>query len=83
MPATARAAFKDGFFGSLGSFGAMASFGMLVLLGVWLVYLGKGDPAQGRDKNTFLFSVGVALIVLGSLPLLPLLGITFLASAFE
>ncbi len=82
MP-TARQSIKDGFFGSIGSFGAMASFGMLVALGLWLAFLGRGDPQTGRDKNTFLFSLGVALIVLGSLPLLPLLGINFLAAAFE
>lgn len=74
---------KEGFFGGIGSLGAMAAFGILVLLGFWLIMLGRGDPKTGRDRNTFLFSVGVALILLGSLPLLPLLGINLLASAFE
>lgn len=82
MP-TARQSIKDGFFGGIGSLGAMASFGLLVALGLWLAFLGRGDPEAGRDRNRFLFTVGVLLVVLGSLPLLPLLGITFLASAFE
>ena len=80
---TARRAIKDGFFGGIGSLGAMASFGLLVALGLWLAFLGRGDPQNGRDRNTFLFTVGVLLVVLGSLPLLPLLGISFLESAFE
>lgn len=83
MPTTARQAIKEGFFGGIGSLGAMASFGLLVALGLWLAFLGRGDPERGRDRNAFLFSLGVALIVLGSLPLLPLLGINFLAAAFE
>jgi hypothetical protein len=80
---TARRAIKDGFFGGIGSLGAMASFGLLVALGLWLAFLGRGDPQNGRDRNTFLFTVGVLLVVLGSLPFLPLLGLSVLGSAFE
>lgn len=74
---------KEGFFGTIGSFGAMALFGIIIMLGIWLVMLGKADPAKKKDSNAMLMSVGIALVILGSLPLLPFLGITFLSSLFE
>ena len=76
-------AFFQGFGGTLGSFAAMALFGVLVMIGIALVYFARADPKTDKERNTPLLVTGVILIVLGSLPLAPVLGIQALGDVFS
>jgi hypothetical protein len=73
-------AFKEGFGGTLGSLSAMAIFGVLVVLGIWLVMSSRAKPQDGKQRNTPLMILGIVLVVVGSLPFAPLLGIQMLPS---
>jgi type II secretory pathway component PulF len=67
-----------GFGATLGSYGATALFGIIMLLGVLLYRSAEPDPAQNREENMALKIAGIGLIVVGSIPVLPLLGIHML-----
>lgn len=71
-------AFVNGFESALGSFGAMALFGVVALIGIWLVVTSKRSDGS---RNTVTFGLGIGLLVIASLPYLPLLGISVLADS--
>ena len=75
--------FKAGFGGTLGSLGAMSVFGILVVIGIWLVMTSKADPSKGKERNTLLLGLGVGLIIIGSLPFAPLLGLDALGNVLS
>jgi len=64
---------KAGFGGVIG----VAAWGLIVLAGIVLMLANRGN-----EQRRALFWVGVALVVIGSLPYLPLLGIQLLADEF-
>ena len=74
---------KAGFGGTLGSLGAMSVFGILVVVGIWLVMSSKADPQQGKERNNLRLGLGVALIIIGSLPFAPLLGLDALSGVLS
>lgn len=76
-------AFKQGFGGTLGSLSAMAIFGLLVVLGIWLVMSSRAKPEVGKETNTPLMILGIVLVVVGSLPFAPFLGIQMLPDLFS
>ena len=78
MGAKIKNAFKEGFGGTLGSLAAMSIFGLLVILGLWLVMSSRANPEKGKERNTPLMILGIVLIVVGSLPFAPFLGIQML-----
>lgn len=67
---------KAGFGGMVG----IAAWGLIVLVGIVLM-LANREPAQDGGRRA-LFWAGVALVVVGSLPFLPLLGVQMLADEF-
>jgi hypothetical protein len=81
--ASVKNAFKEGFGGTLGSLSAMAIFGLLVVLGLWLVMTSRAKPDVGKERNTSLMILGIVLVVVGSLPFAPLLGIQMLPDLFS
>jgi hypothetical protein len=68
--------FKEGFGGTLGSFSAMAIFGLVVVIGIVLIM--KARAQENKPRNTPLMMTGIVLLVLGSLPFAPLVGISIL-----
>lgn len=67
-----------GFGASLGSYGALALPGLLAGLGILLIWLGKPNKTKGKNRNMVLTVLGIILIVLVSLPYLPIIGISML-----
>lgn len=76
-------AFKEGFGGTLGSLSAMSIFGLVIVLGIWLVMRSRAKPESGKERNTPLMVIGIILVVVGSLPFAPLLGLQMLPNIFS
>lgn len=70
--------FRFGFESALGSLGASALVGLVALIGIVLVIQSRKD---GKIHNKIMFGIGIALIILASLPYLPLLGISVLSDS--
>lgn len=69
-------AFAFGFQSTLGSFAASAIAGIVVMIGILLIVKSK-DP-ETEERNTVMFSLGIAMVIVGALPFLPIFGLSLL-----